>query len=338
MPVDATINELLEQLTFGVEIETHCPNRIHDEREVAEGGGGVPAALDAPSDLPPVTARRVPGLAVGPRHAGIHVPDHFIPASSDGKRWKAERDGSIVTPNYRRSGIEWVSPVLKGRDGLKYLIASVKHLKDTCGARVNSSCGFHVHVGFPTNDLRALQRLVHLVAGFENGLFAATGTKSRERSRWCRPIKNDYRGINYRSLNGRQPRGAVADRYHSLNLENMISGRQSTVEFRIFAGTLNPYKIAAYVQLCLGLVELALRTKIPSKWNTKEAGEQYGKELGQGSREVNRLMVKLGWTSGKNTSPAGRVGFLGGANTGLPTMASCVKMLREMARKYDEQA
>lgn len=295
------------------------------------------SVLDGAVPLPE-ERRTIPALRVGERHNGEKVDPALLP-TFEGKAWKAERDGSIVSPNYNRTGIEFVSPVLKGRAGLQHLVEVTKGMKEL-GARVNASCGFHVHVGFPTNDLRALQRLVHLVAGFESGLFAATGTKSRERSRWCKPIKSDFQGINYRELAANRSgmrRGAVADRYHSLNLENLLGGRQPTVEFRIFAGSLNPAKIAAYVQLCLGLVELALRTKIPSKWNAGPAGKTYGPEIGQGQREVNRLMVKLGWTDGSNTSSAGRVGFLGGPGTGLPSMANLVKALRDMASKYDSQ-
>ena len=51
---------------------------------------------------------------IGPYHSGYQVP--WLPAG-----WKAERDGSIRPENTSRKGCEFVSPILKGIDGVRQI-------------------------------------------------------------------------------------------------------------------------------------------------------------------------------------------------------------------------
>ena len=109
--------------------------------------------------------------AVGPYHHGYQVP--WLPTG-----WKAERDCSIVYRSGRKA-CEFVSPKLCGEDGLREVVSSVTKIAER-GARVNSSCGVHVTVTFPRNNAPALVRLISLVAHYERGLYASTGTRNRE--------------------------------------------------------------------------------------------------------------------------------------------------------------
>jgi gamma-glutamyl:cysteine ligase YbdK (ATP-grasp superfamily) len=203
------------------------------------------------------------------------------------------------------------------------------------GARVNVSCGFHVHVGFAGNA-EALARLVHLTAYAEPALRASTGSPDRDRSRYCRSIKNDYAG-----LKGLKPatladvsrvRGVSGDgaRYHTLNLTNLLGGRRPTVEFRAFSGTLNLKKIVAYVQLCLGLTQRAINVTRVAEWDAKpltaKSAPNCYREGRPGTTEVNRLLAMLGWS--RTTDK--QYGIV------LPeTVAASVATLRELAEKYD---
>lgn len=104
----------------------------------------------------------------------------------------------------------------------------------------------HVTVSF-NGDARALARLLALFANLEDALYATTGTHRREEGHYARKIK--YMGEGQaRSTLVRDSHGA---RYYGLNLTHVAAGR-NRVEFRLFSGSLNPIKIAAWIQLCLG--------------------------------------------------------------------------------------
>jgi hypothetical protein len=165
-------------------------------------------------------------------------------------------------------------------------------------------------------------------------MFASTGTKNREQGRYCKPIKEAFRNASFRSTQAlRNANRNVADRFHSLNLSNIFTGRVPTVEFRLFSGTLNPIKVAAYVQMVVGVVQVALSMARPARWDGKPAGREYGTNAGPGERELNRLFRRLGW---KDARFYGRAGIMQGE--GIPSLGSCMKTLNAMARKYDGNA
>ena len=192
------------EMTLGVEIETVAPD----------------------------SALRNEGLRIGSYHCGIQVP--YLP---DG--WKAERDGSIRTA-YGSHACEIVSPILRGPEGLAQVAEVIEKLKAK-GHHVNESCGVHIHIGW-SRDLpaEALARLVTIVSYCERGLYAITGTKSRERGRWCGGVR--------KYGNGKDAKPALdQNRYHALNLTSLANGVRETVEFRIFSGSLNAVKIGFVV-------------------------------------------------------------------------------------------
>src|SRR5262249_7792792 len=105
---DETMNAVnLQELTFGIEIETTIPA----SSPVNVGHPGQAAAV--------------------PQLRG---------------EWKADRDPSIRCRSGQKQ-CEFVSPVFKGTEGLKQLVADVATIK-SLGATVNESCGLHIHVGF----------------------------------------------------------------------------------------------------------------------------------------------------------------------------------------------
>jgi len=212
----------LSEMTFGVEIETIAPT----------------SAIQA-------------GLDVGGYHHGIQVP--YLPAG-----WKAERDGSIDA-SAGGYPCEIVSPILRGAAGLAEVAQVARTLADH-GHRVNASCGVHVHVGWSRSLPAAkLARLITIAAYLEAGLYAITGTKSRERGRYCGGVRKDGNDKAAKPILDR-------DRYHALNLTNLARGTRDTVEFRVFSGTLNPVKLVGWVQVCLGIVERATTGARSPKW------------------------------------------------------------------------
>jgi hypothetical protein len=273
------------EMTFGIEIETHMP-----AGSVAPGSHGEGRQVD------------------------------WLPAG-----WLADEDPSIIVPHSGRVKCEFVSPVLKGAEGLRQLCEVVAEIKRR-GGQVNASCGTHVHVGYDKANTPAVGRLISLVANHEKALYAATGTHSRERgigsrfgTNWCKSVKQ------YGNKKNAAER-ARRDRYHLLNL----STYKPTVEFRVFGGSLNAVKLAAYVRLCVGLCEKSLVSKTQASWNKR--GNAAADQTRVGQAELTRLFVRLGWTQkGTGTKPVS--GSIEGE--GVPSMLAAREMLTSLAAKYD---
>lgn len=256
--------------------------------------------------------------AVGSYHRGIQIPG--LPTG-----WNAQSDGSIVAPDGYRP-VEIVSPVLCGSDGLRQIMIVCEWFARV-GAKVNQSTGFHVHIGWSCDRTDAeLDRLAKLVANFELALFACTGTKAREASRYCSPIKNDDRFVS-KFVN--KNRSANVGRFHTLNLTNLENDRtKRTVEFRVFAGTTSALKAVSYVRLCLALVQKAVVSKRSTTWNVRAGTSENFVATGQS--ELKRLFYGLGWTRGRESNVYGMIDA-----DGAPTLKSCKRELNRLARKYD---
>lgn len=272
--------------TFGIEIETMVPTARMTEN----------------------------GWIVGAYHVGAEIPGNV--------GWKTMRDGSIQSCGYDYTPVEIVSPVLRGVEGLQSVEAMVGKL-NTMGAKVNASTGFHVHIGW-NGSAKQLARLISLVSLHEKALYASTGTKSREHNQYCGSIKMRLKPVE-RMTSMNQLRSVNSSRYSSLNLQNLIDGTRPTVEFRVFAGTLNIIKIKAYIQLCLALVQKAMIAKKSGKWDMRTTHNYDGRFA------MQTLFHAIGWYDYFVNSPATKV-------TGLlvpDEMNNMKKMLIRMATKYD---
>ena len=168
----------------------------------------------------PIAARHE--IQVGGYHCGRQI--RSLPAG-----WNAQNDSSIHADN-GFFGVEIVSPILKGADGLKQVKAVCEWLQGL-NAKVNSSTGFHVHVGFDRSDLPMMKKLVALVARHEKGIYASTGTHRREASIYCQGVRNNeaYRAAFLTGTTSHR----LCNRYHILN----IVSNQPTVEFRFTPST-----------------------------------------------------------------------------------------------------
>ncbi len=260
---------------------------------------------------------------IGAYHHGVQVP--WLPAG-----WKAERDSSIRTLAPGRKGCEFVSPKLRGYEGLQQVEAAIDAI-NARGARVNPSCGLHITIEW-NGDAAALARLISLVGNHEQAIFASTGTRRREQTIYTKKIKQ------YGDKDHAKQR-CEADRYHLLNLTHLARGRHR-IEFRAFASTLNKTKVLGYLMMCLGLVELALNTTRCSDWDykkregAKSCWDRPG--AGDGETELNRLFYRLGWTKGwyKGALRSKVFGQLA-ADSATPDWKAIKTKLLELARKYD---
>ena len=281
------------EIAFGIEFETTLPS----------------------SDTTPI----------GPYHHGYQVP--WLPTG-----WKAERDASIKPEAPNRKGCEFVSPKLKGYEGLKQIEDAIDRINEH-DAKVNASCGLHITIEW-NGDAAALARLISLVGNHEKAIFASTGTRRREQTVYTKRIKQ------YGDKDAAKNR-CEADRYHLLNLTHLAAGK-NRIEFRAFAGTLNKTKVVGYLMMVLGLAELAMNTKRCADWDyakkdgTKSCWDRPGAGLGE--TELNRLFYRLGWTKGWYKGDLRNKIFgeiTGETNREWKTIKN---KLLEMAKKYDQAA
>jgi len=237
----------IEDITFGVEIETTIP----------------------------VSA----GIRVGAYHAGFPVTggvsgQQAFPAPRfNGAMWKVERDISIAVQKAGHAPAEFVSPVLKGEAGVRHLIEFLEFLR-SIGATVNRSTGLHIHIGVSgaagtEEPVAYVERLTRLVGFNTKALYAQTGTLSREKGRYCAPLGNGAKSAIAKAKKEKRLAQAAAtgSRYEILNLTNIAT--RGTVEFRCFAGSLNTSKVLLHLFSVLLLAIVARKTKTPTSWDNR---------------------------------------------------------------------
>ena len=160
--------------------------------------------------------------------------------------YKFVSDASIRGQN----PIECVSPILSGKNGKQSLKACCEAL-NKAGARVNKSCGLHVHIG--ASDMKNEQYISvfvnykHLESVIDK--FMALSRRGNN-SQWCRTIQN----IDFESCATiADVRYAFScDRYYKVNA--MSYERHKTIEFRQHQGTTDYEKISRWVDFCGKLV------------------------------------------------------------------------------------
>jgi hypothetical protein len=199
----------------------------------------------------------------------------------DGRHWTVESDASVTDPS-----AEVVSPVCRWED-IEMVQKLVRALR-SAGAKVDESCGIHIHVGLGLHTPKTLRNLVNIVNAKEDLITQALGISYSRRERWCKPVEPAF----LEALNRRKPatmdtfaelwykhsggssydwrrcagRHYDSSRYHLLNLHATFSTERParTIEFRAFNATLHAGEIKSYIQLCLAISAQALHSKSAS--------------------------------------------------------------------------
>lgn len=108
------------------------------------------------------------GITAAPYRLNYHA------RVSDNSKWKLERDGSVSSGS---QGVELVSPVLKDTPETWRQIEVICEVAKRHGARVNQSCGGHVHIGMNKLDTarQRWRRFFKMVENYEECLYRAAG-------------------------------------------------------------------------------------------------------------------------------------------------------------------
>ena len=274
------IKATMKNLTFGVEIETSCRHgRWHIARAISQfvGNGWVDVT-----------------------HDGY---DRHICKDSKGRDWIVCRDGSV-------NGIscEIVSPPLSLDD--MPLLQDVIRVVRKAGAKVDSSCGIHIHVGSKDLTTDEMIRLAKLFDKYEPIIEQSLNILPSRRT-YCKPFQSSGFVARLKSIKGKisdekfrelwyvgnefNTQAKYNDsRYHTLQWHNHYFQRDrnrnpnaSTVEFRCFNSTLHAGKVRAYVEFVLAMTSKSINSK-------SIAGKRRVFRPETAKYDIRAWMVKLG--------------------------------------------
>lgn len=188
-------------------------------------------------------------FTVGGYHRGVQIK-----GAPDG--WKAESDAS-VGPYAPRGfvGLEIVSPVLQGEDGLGEVVGFFDFLKEI-GAVVSERTGMHVHVDGTTLTPAQVSQVQEAFRYYEAAFYGLNGPHYSERlgNLYCAPSEH-WTGTG---------------RYCSLNIQNYLVGRKKTLECRVWRATLEAEVAVAAVVM---LTSLVAKVKTGAHTFTRDSGK-----------------------------------------------------------------
>lgn len=180
---------------------------------------------------------------VGEARAYCHHP------LSEGCMVAVEHDSSLRDES-RYQGLRWSKIEIKTKPvTFRYLsewLPIVLDVVNYCGARVNASCGLHVHHHLPevVDRPQVVRNLQHLWWRFHPLMYAVVAPSRRANTYCIAPRPEDARLYDncttYRKLCDKLSR---ANRYCGLNLTNLSNRERMTVEWRIHQGTTDWVKI-----------------------------------------------------------------------------------------------
>ena len=239
--------------------------------------------------------------------------DAYTIRDEQNRQWKVVSDASIRCRNgsnraaSRDYSVEFVSPICQYED-IETVQELVRKLR-TGGARVNDSCGIHVHVDASAHTPQTLRNIVNIMAAKEDLLYKALQVKVN-RENYCR--KADTRFLEelnhkrpktmdeveelwYNGLGGRYSHYDDS-RYHALNLHSVFS--KGTIEFRLFNSTLHAGEVKSYIQLCLAISHQALVQRGASRAKTHPENEKCSATIrwqcSRSSRNTDESMSRSG--------------------------------------------
>lgn len=202
----------------------------------------------------------------------LQIPQTWDEGKRQSSRWKIVQDSSLSCnlsqPNCNK--FELVSPVLRSEEGL----SSIQHiLRHFPSVRLNKSMGFHVHIDvgeYAVGDLvKICQQFLKYEEAIDSMMPRSRRTGSQESNTYFKSnleqaklaLRRNKEGImlslsKCRSIqelaNVVNPSG---QRYYKLNLQNLVEGRQTTLEFRQHSSTIQYDKVSAFVRFCVRLCE-----------------------------------------------------------------------------------
>jgi hypothetical protein len=181
--------------------------------------------------------------------------------------WKITDDGSL-----NASGMEIVSPILKGEKGFEQLKLVCNILK-SCRAKIDTSCGLHIHHQVETpgvDDLKILQNAIYVYHKYQDYINRMLPA-SRRFNDTCEAhsssdVRNCLRSQDTHNLCTTQ------NRHKAVNVRAYT--RHGTCEFRQHSGSVEAEKIINWVIITQAVmkkaIQLARTSSEVSRYNFKK--------------------------------------------------------------------
>ena len=219
-----------------------------------------------------------------PRYVGGGY-DKFQVTAPDGREWTIMSDASVNAQGGQ--ACEFVTPKCTYED-IDTVQACIRALRKA-GAKVNQSCGLHIHIDGANHTAQSLKNLAFTFRAKQNLIFKAVAP-DRMNNRYCRPLTDDLVDNikKIKKLDGEKMKdawyGTYADyratsahyhdsRYHALNYHSLWY--RGTVEFRLFNSTLHAGEVRAYLNLCLAMSAAAINAKRASAEVLDNGNDKY---------------------------------------------------------------
>lgn len=236
-------------------------------------------------------------FGTSPQYLGTGY-DTWGATDPEGKVWKLMSDASIRAERKTRTGytsnagtsyhVEMVTPKLTYEELPKFQ-ECIRRVR-AAGAKVNSSCGIHVHVDAANHNRQSLKNLIGIMYSKEDILFKALQVNESRASRWCQKVREPMLR-QARTLSSEETKdltqlesiwyeGDIGNdehynwtRYYALNLHSVFY--RGTVEWRCFNSTLHAGRAAAYVNLCLAISAQAIAQRSTVMRKTRSDNELF---------------------------------------------------------------
>ena len=185
---------------------------------------------------------------------GLQVRSEGYNHEDNSHYYKIVSDGSLTGENSN----EVVSPVLKGTKVKSSLKAICDALAD-CNARVNRSCGLHVHIGAANMSDEHYCRIVRNYQALEMVIDSFMAYSRRgDNNRYSQTL----RGIDFSDCTTKRDIASAMnyDRYYKVNA--IAYDRHKTIEFRQHQGTTDYEKISNWILFLAKLVEYSEKKEI----------------------------------------------------------------------------
>ena len=193
--------------------------------------------------------------------------------------WKIVSDGSLRNDRgNNRNCYEIVSPILQGEEGLRQ-VRVVMQVLQRIGAKVNRSCGMHVHVGAAGLDVRAFKRIAKAFLVYEP-FFDSVVSPERQRSN-AHYTRSNVQALSHQgeAYSTTFQRGGFDEKSirialtkldecdtvsqviatmspnRSMKLNMTAINRHGTLEFRQHHGAICPVAASEWIKLILAFVE-----------------------------------------------------------------------------------
>ena len=251
----------IKEQCFGVEVEMTGITREQAARALAEYFGtqaqyrGGTYDTWVAKDVRRQIWKLMSDSSIQPERKGAGGYEQLEKDSDEGKEYKVE----MVTPKLTYDQL----PVLQ----------ECMRQVERAGAKVNESCGIHVHVDGANHNRQSLKNLIGIMFSKEDILFKALQVNEARASQWCKKVREPMlKKARELSSDETKDLSLLGDiwyedfpdrsshyndsRYYALNLHSVFY--RGTVEFRCFNSTLDPRRGAAYVNLCLAMSAQAI--------------------------------------------------------------------------------